>query len=289
MATLREIKKRITSIKNTSKITRAMKMVAASKLRRLQDTIIKTRPYAQHMESVIASLAFRVREERQQYPLLYLRPRKTIEFFVLTSDRGLCGAFNTNILKEAEKHIRQARQHHFEVSISVVGKKGSEYFRRRGVTVRKSWTGLSGRINYGTALEIGQDLIDNYISESFDELMVLYTGFKSAMVLEAASFSLLPLEPPEEERGMKRREYLYEPSADAILTELLSRYIKTEIYRYLLESSTSEEAARMVAMENATSNANDMIDSLTLEYNKARQAAITKEILDIIGGVEALS
>lgn len=289
MATLREIKKRITSIKNTSKITRAMKMVAASKLRRLQDTIMQTRPYAEHMESVLASLTSRVVEERQRYPLLYLRPRKTIEFFVFTSDRGLCSAFNTNVLKEAEKQISQAREKHFEVSISVVGKRGAEYFRRMAEKTRKNWIGLSGRIDYGTASEIGQNLIDSYINESFDELVVIYTRFKSAMVQETASISLLPLEPPEEERGMKRREYLYEPSADEILDELLTRYIKTQVYRYLLESNTSEEAARMVAMENATNNANDMMDSLTLEYNKARQAAITKEMLDIIGGVEALS
>jgi F-type H+-transporting ATPase subunit gamma len=289
MATLREIKKRITSIKNTSKITKAMKMVAASKLRRLQQTILQTRPYAQHMESVLSSLASRVVEERQRYPLLNLRPRKIIEFLILTSDRGLCSAFNTNILKTAERQMREARQRHFELSISVVGKKGIDYFKRRGIDLRQSWMGISGRVYYSDASKIGQNLIDNYINESFDELVVIYTEFKSSMVQEVASISLLPLEPLEEEKGIKRREYIYEPSPDAILTELLSRYIKTQIYRFLLESNTSEEAARMVAMENATNNAHDMIDRLTLEYNKARQSAITKEMLDIIGGVEALT
>lgn len=264
-------------------------MVAASKLRRMQDTMLKNRPYAEHMESVLASLASRVVEERQHYPLLNLRPRKTIEFLVLTSDRGLCGAFNSNVIKEAERQIREARQRKFELSISVVGKKGTEYFRRRGIELRQSWTGISGQLNYGHATEIGQNLIDSYINESCDELVIIYAGFKSAIVQQVSSMSLLPLEPPKEEKGIKRREYLYEPSADAILTELLSRYIKTQVYRFLLESNTSEEAARMVAMENATNNANDMIDNLTLKYNKARQAAITKEMLDIIGGVEALS
>ncbi|HLC15509.1 MAG TPA: ATP synthase F1 subunit gamma [Thermodesulfovibrionia bacterium] len=288
MATLREIKRRINSIKNTSKITKAMKMVAASKLRRLQTRLIQTRPYARNMETVISNLSAAI-TEKEQFPLLQIRPRKVIEVLVISADRGLCGSFNANIIKETNRITSELKQESFDYTLSVIGKKARDYYTRRNVPLRKEWTGLSGTVTYEEASEIAKAFIDDYVQGAFDELRIVYNEFESALIQRIRQITLFPITPKKFEDVTQTVEYLYEPSIDAILRVLLNRYIYTEFFRILLESNTSEEAARMVAMENATQNARDMIGSLTLQYNKERQSVITKEMLDIIGGAEALA
>jgi len=287
MPTLRDIKKRIKAVQNTSKITKAMKMVAAAKFRKAQQRMFEMRPYADKMHSVLSSLA--VVAEGEPHPLLALRPRKTVEVLVITSDRGLCGAFNTNILKAATRQIAELNKEEFEVSVSSVGRKARDYFKRRNVTLRKSWTGISGRISYANAQEIASDVIENYVNEIVDEVVLIYNEFKSVVAQKVVVKRLLPIAAMEEEgESLATAIFLYEPSQEEVFSRLLPKNIEIQIFRALLESQASEEAARMSAMENATQAANDMINSLTLQFNKARQASITKELMDIVGGVEAL-
>jgi F-type H+-transporting ATPase subunit gamma len=287
MPTLRDIKKRIKAVQNTSKITKAMKMVAAAKFRKAQQRMFEMRPYADKMHSVLSSLA--VVAEGGQHPLLALRPRKAVEVLVITSDRGLCGAFNTNILKTAARHIAELNKEGFEVSVSSVGRKARDYFKRRNITLRKSWTGISGRISYSNAQEIASDVIENYVNEIVDEVILIYNEFKSVVAQKVVVKRLLPIAAMEEEgESLAVAIFLYEPSQQEVFSRLLPKNIEIQIFRALLESQASEEAARMSAMENATKAANDMINSLTLQFNKARQASITKELMDIVGGVEAL-
>jgi F-type H+-transporting ATPase subunit gamma len=286
MATLRDIKRRINSIKSTSKITRAMKMVAAAKFRRAQDRMLALRPYSDKMRDVLSSLAQPSGEDL--HPLLEVRPRKTIEVLVLTSDKGLCGAFNANVLKHASALIKRLTNEGFEVSLSTIGRKAREYFRRRGFEMREVWTGLSGRITYSDAQKIAKNIMDGYIEEKFDELILVYNEFKSVVAQEVVEMKLLPIGEIEHDEASEMKDFLFEPSEEEIFKRLLPKSIETLIFRAMLESQASEEAARMTAMENATRSAEDMIDRLTLEYNKARQASITKELMDIVGGAEAL-
>jgi F-type H+-transporting ATPase subunit gamma len=288
MATLRDIKRRIKAVESTSKITKAMKMVAAAKFRKAQQRMIEMRPYANRMAQVLGSLAPHGDEEI--HPLLAVRPRRRVEILVITSDRGLCGAFNTNILKAAMNNIQNLKKEGFEVAVSSVGRKARDYFKRRNVTLRNSWTGLSGNISYAGAQKIGNDLIDQYVDQSVDEVVIAYNEFKSVIAQNIIIDRLLPLAPIEASEDAEPTTYnlIYEPSKQDIFTKIVPKNVEIQIFRALLESQASEEAARMSAMENATRAANDMIDSLTLQFNKARQATITKELMDIVGGVEAL-
>lgn len=290
MPTLRDIRKRLKAIENTKKITAAMKMVAAAKLRKVQDRMLNFRPYAQGMESVLSNLAQTA--EREMHPLLVLRPRKTVEVLVITSDKGLCGAFNANILRTSYKYINSLQQEGFELSLSVVGRKARDFFRRRNVPMRNTWIGLSGRVTYTDAQGIAKDLIENYTNETIDEVTILYNEFKSLIAQKVTTTKLLPIGALEEEGAKEPSiisgDYLYEPSRAVVFETLLPKYIEIQIYRALLESSASEEAARMTAMENATKNCGELIDKVTLLANKVRQAAITKDLMDIVGGVEAL-
>ncbi len=290
MAGLKEIRKRIGSVKSTKQITKAMKMVAAAKFRKAQTRIVELRPYADKMHAVLSGLA---RTVETGHPLLEVRPRKKVEVMVLTSDKGLCGAFNTNIMKASIKLIKEIESEGIEVSVCAIGKKGADLFRRRGQAVRRSWTGISGRISYMNAKEIAADIIENYTGELFDEVVLVYNEFKSALVQKVSVVRLLPLaavaghteQPDMQEEALN---FLYEPSQQAIFDNLLPKNLEIQVFRALLDSQASEEAARMTSMENATKAADDMISSLTLQYNKARQASITKELMDIVGGVEAL-
>ena len=290
MATLRDIQKRIKAVENTKKITKAMKMVAASKLRKVQTRMMDLRPYADKMHDVLISLAKGA--DRESHPLLSLRPRKTVEVVVVTSDRGLCGAFNTNILKAAQETIDNYKKEGFEISISTVGKKARDYFKRRDVAVRNSWTDISGSVRFSSAEEIANDIKENYINETVDEVNVVYNAFKSMVAQTVTTAKLLPLSPEEEgeEEAVEESaaDFIYEPSMEAIFDRLIPRNVDIQIYRALLESSAAEEAARMSAMENATQSCDEMVGKLTLQYNKARQASITGELMDIVGGVEAL-
>lgn len=286
MATLRDIKRRITAVKSTKQITKAMKMVAAAKLRRAQNRMIDMRPYADKMNSVISSMT----GGEAAHPLLVKRPRKTVEILVLSSDRGLCGAYNTNIIKAAEKLISTRHDEKFNVSISIVGKKAADYYKRRDITIRNSWVGLSGKLTYTDAQKIGSDIVENYVNETIDEVFIIYNKFVTVMNQEVTVKKLMPVSAEESEAGAEEPStvFIFEPSQKEILNQLLPKNVEVQIYRALLESQASEEAARMTAMENATQNADEMIERLTLQYNKARQATITKELMDIVGGVEAL-
>lgn len=285
MPSLLPIKRRIASTKNTTQITKAMKMVAASKLRKAQERIVEARPYARGMMRVLSSLAKNLNKE--YHPLLDRRGTNKVEVIVLTSDRGLCGGFNTNILKKAAEFQRQKREQGCEVGLSVVGRKGREFFKRRDVDTRMAWTGISGKVQYGHAVEIGQDIENLYLAENVDEVYVVYNEFKSAISQQVVVEKLLPVE-PEAETGTITGAYLFEPSPDEVLAELLPKHIQFQIFRMLLESSASEEGARMTAMDAANKNAREVIRLLTLTYNRARQANITKEILEVVGGAEAL-
>lgn len=287
MATLRDIKRRIKAVQSTSKITKAMKMVAAAKFRKAQQRMLEMRPYADKMGAVLAGLARGA--EGETHPLLAFRPRRNIEVLVITSDRGLCGAFNTNIIKTATRHIAELRKEGFGVTVSTVGRKARDYYKRRGIELRKSWTGISGKISYANAQEIAAEIIEGYTNETVDEVVLIYNEFKSAISQKTAVSRLLPLAPIEQgEEVQPTFNFIYEPSQEEIFNRLLPKNVEIQVFRALLESQASEEAARMAAMENATKSANEMIGTLTLQYNKARQASITKELMDIVGGVEAL-
>lgn len=287
MPTLRDIKRRIKAVNSTSKITKAMKMVAASKFRKAQQRMFELRPYADRMSAVLSSLAGGV--ESEIHPLLAVRPRKKADIIVLTSDRGLCGAFNSNILRAASKHISNMKKEGFEVNVSAIGRKAVDYFKRRNVPLKKSWTGISGRISYANAQEIAADIIERYTNEATDEIILAYNEFKSVAAQKVVVTRLLPLASIEATaETLPVFNFIYEPSKEDIFNNLLPKNVEIQIFRALLESQASEEAARMSAMENATKAANDMINSLTLQFNKARQASITRELMDIVGGVEAL-
>ncbi|MGQ9569442.1 MAG: ATP synthase F1 subunit gamma [Thermodesulfovibrionales bacterium] len=291
MPTLRDLRRKIKAIQNTKKITKTMRMVAAAKLRKVQDRMLNFRHYAMSMESVLLDLS-KV-GERELHPLLAVRPRKTVEILVLTSDRGLCGGFNTSILTSASRHIESLKKEGFEVSISVVGRKARDFFRRRNIPMRKSWVGLSGRITYANAQEISGDLIENYINETLDEVVLIYNEFKSVVLQKVTISRLLPIGEIETEgfsgeRGSIGVDFLYEPSPEVLLERLLPKHIEIQVFRALLESSAAEEAARMSAMERASNNCDELIAKITLQANKVRQASITKELMDIVGGAEAL-
>jgi F-type H+-transporting ATPase subunit gamma len=290
MATLRDIRKRLKAIQSTKKITAAMKMVAAAKMRKVQDRMLNFRPYASRMGTVLTDIA-RV-AEREIHPLLALRMKKNVEVIVIASDKGLCGAFNTNILKAANNYINGLKKENTAFSLSIVGRKARDFFKRRNIPMRNSWVGLSGRISYANAQEIAGNLIEGYTSEAFDEVVVIYNEFKSMIAQKVTIMKLLPVGVIEGEEGREetsmKADYLYEPSRAAIFERLLPKYIEIQVYRALLESSAAEEAARMAAMENATKNCSELITKITLLANKVRQASITGELMDIVGGVEAL-
>lgn len=290
MPTLRDIRKKIKAIQGTKKITSAMKMVAAAKLRKVQDSMLRYRPYATKMQQVLSDLAGAV-ETRGDLPALLLkRPIKTVEVLVITSDKGLCGAFNTNILRVATKEIDRLKKEGLNVTISVVGRKARDYFKRREIPLKNIWTGISGRLQYTHAQIIAQELINAYVSEAVDEVLIIYNEFKSVISQRVVINRILPIgriasEPSEQPVFIP---FTYEPRAPELFAMLLPIYIEIQIYRALLESQAAEEAARMTAMDNATKNCDELIKKTTLIANKVRQASITKELMDIVGGVEAL-
>ncbi len=290
MATLRDIKRKIDAVKKTKQITRAMNMVAAAKLRGAQTQMEEFRPYAQKFNEVLANLAARV--EGEAHPLLAKRDEiKKIEIVLITSDRGLCGSFNANLIMKAEELIKEKSGMGAEIGLIPIGRKGRDYFKRRKYTFRKEYIGVSTRFDINSAEVIANDLIQTYLDGETDQVFIIYSTFINMIQQLPLVKQLIPIEPPKEEEGaegMASLEYLYEPSAETLLYQLLPRNVQVQVYHALLENSTSEHAARMRAMDNATNNCSDMIHELTLVYNKARQAAITKELMDIVGGAEAL-
>lgn len=285
MVTLRAIRKRITSVRNTGQITKAMKMVAAAKLRRAQERIIAARPYADKMREVLANLA--VRTNPEAHPLLKVRKSERADLIVITSDRGLCGAYNSNIIKLAENFCKGRAPELEQLSLTVVGKKARDYFARRHYTIRAEYLGTAAKPEYSTAAVIAREAVAAYLKEELDELFLVYSHFFSLLRQRPQVLRVLPIEPMEKKPGVFLPEYIFEPSAQAVLEMLLPRYVEVQLYRALLEAAASEHAARMTAMDSATKNTEDMVARLTRELNKARQAAITKEILDIMNGAEA--
>jgi F-type H+-transporting ATPase subunit gamma len=263
-----------------------MKMVAAAKLRRAQEGVLQARPYADKMRDVIGSLSVRV--EMGRHPLLTRRDVKKREIFIITSDRGLCGGFNQNLIREAVRLLEEKEAGVEAVQLSIVGRKGIEFFKRRAYFVRKEYPNILGDINYDIAATLGKDVVSAYESGEFDELLLVYNHFRSAISQEVTVQRILPIEPVSVPDDAVVTEYIYEPSEAEILNALLPRYIEVQLFRAMLESLASEYGSRMTAMDSATNNANEMINKLTLDMNRARQAAITKELMEIVGGAEAL-
>lgn len=288
MASLRDIRKRIQSVKSTQKITKAMKMVSAAKLRRAQDAILTARAYAEKLYEVIASLSARI--ETRTHPLLQDREEKKKQLLlVFTSDRGLCGAFNSNLLKQVEAYVREnVAKYPDGIEMFVIGKKGAEYLKKRKYNVTESWLGIYQKEQYETAREIGEKVIEKFVSGDCDEVVIVYNKFRSAISQVPTFLKLLPVDPIEIPENVPKTEYIYEPDKQTLINELLPRNVYTQLHRGILESIASELGARMTAMDNATNNARDMIDKLTLLFNKTRQASITKELMEIIGGAEAI-
>jgi F-type H+-transporting ATPase subunit gamma len=286
MASLKSIKKRIVSVKNTRQITKAMKMVSAAKLRRAQENVVAARPYAQKLAEVMQSLAANL--DGGQHPLLEKRDAKKLLLIVVTSDRGLCGGFNANICKTAERFIKENAGGFEQVSLMTVGRKGYEALKNRQ-TISKNFPNVLAKPNYQTAAMIAQDVIDGYMAEDYDQVVLLYNAFKTVMSQDITFQQLLPAESNAEAVADENPvEYIYEPSVESLLSDILPKNIEVQIFKAMLESVAAEHGARMTAMDSASKNANEMIGKLTLQYNRARQAAITTELMEIISGAESI-
>ncbi len=285
MPSLKAIRTRITSIKNTQKITRALKLVAAARLRRAQDNVTAARPYAVALEDVIAEVAARAGHDA--HPLLATRTMKKVELVVLTSDRGLAGAFNSNINRATERYVAEHREDFAEVGLAVIGRKGRDYLRRRRHNVTSELGFPTSATALDEAREITHKVIERYRDAKLDGVFLVYNEFKSAISQAVRVEQLLPVRPKKLEGG-GGGDFLYEPSKAVVLDTLVPLYVEIEIYRAMLESIASFFGSQMTAMDSATKNASEMIGKYTLQYNRGRQAAITKELLEIIGGAEAL-
>ena len=316
MPSLLDIKRRIRSVKNTQQITKAMKMVSAAKLRRSQDRILGTRPYALELAKVTTKLAQAARIQALEtidaeaaddldeplgdsyedgaeaggiHPLLDVRPEEKVLLVVVSGDRGLAGSFNANVLRRARQAVTQWQN----VELLLLGKKGADFFGRRTVPVRKAYRELFSDVTYEAAHGIAEDVAEAYSDGTYDAVYVIYNQFKSVMQQDLTVERLLPIPVGEEGEagkagGAAATDYLFEPSPEGILADVLPRYVTFQVYRVLLESQAAEHAARMTAMDSATRNAGEMIEKLTLNYNRARQAAITKELIEVVSGANAL-
>jgi len=286
MPTLLDFRRRIRSVKNTQQITRAMKFVAAARLRRAQEAALAARPFARELARVLRSTMARI--EEPQNPLLAHRPEEKILVIVLAGERGLAGAFNTNILRKANDFFRANKGK--KLSMVAVGKKGRDTLKRASFNVVAEYINVLARVNYGTAREIATVVAGLYAKEEIDSVYIVFSEFKTVMTPNLVMEKLLPVEAirsgeeSSAEQAVTQVDYIYEQPEEQILDKLLPRYVETQILRAMLESSAAEHAARMTAMESATKNAGDVIEALTLHMNKVRQAAITKEIIEIVSG-----
>jgi F-type H+-transporting ATPase subunit gamma len=295
MASLRTIRTRIKSVRSTQKITKALKLVAAAKLRRAQDAVVRTRPFTQALDELLGSLAqARAAADMPPHPLMEVRenPRR-IEVVLLTSDRGLCGGFNSNIIRRAQRFLVEEGDKYEAIQFSTIGRRGRDFARKRGIETRKDYVGFFGKLRFAMAKEVADDLIVEFNQRKLDAVYLLYNQFKSAISQVITFKQLLPIVAPpaakaEAGGGYITPEHLYEPSRPQLLEHLIPRQLAMQVWRALLESEASEHGARMTAMDSATKNANEMIGRLSLEYNRARQASITKELMEIVSGAEAL-
>jgi F-type H+-transporting ATPase subunit gamma len=289
VASLKDIKRKVGAVQKTKQITRAMNMVAASKFKSAQVRMENFRPYAGKFMDVLNSLALRV--ENASHPLLAVRDPKRIRVICMTSDRGLCGGFNTNLIKATERFLKDKNSEGKEISLINVGRKGRDYFRKKASIIGQ-WIDILGKFDMTLAVSISNELITPFIKEEYDELYLIYNQFVNVSVQRPTVIRLFPLPSIGQDVDVdpdKRLDYAYEPSEEVLLQKLLTMYVHVLIFRALLETSAGENGSRMASMDNATKNCEDLIQSLTLKMNKARQAAITAELMDIVGGTEALA
>jgi F-type H+-transporting ATPase subunit gamma len=289
MATLKEIRGRIGSVRNIAQITRAMEMVAASRMKRAQDAILAARPYSDQLRDVLGRLAAVASEEVD--PLLARRPVRRIGLVVVTTDRGLAGSLNANAIRTVLRWVTQRSEgDDTEIEVITVGRKGRDALRRTGIPIAAHFAQLGDRPRFSDVTPIARLAVDDYVDERYDEIAIAYSSFVTTLTQRPQIDRILPAEEPEleEERARTNDEYIFEPSPEAVLRRLLPHYVAIDIYRAVLENNASEQSARMIAMRNSTDNANELIEDLTLVYNKTRQANITREMIEIASGAEAL-
>ena len=284
MSGLKLIKRRINSIKSTQQITRVMKMVAAAKLKRSQENILRARPYSLKLRQVVRELSARI--DRSHHPLLEMRKAEHIGIVVVTGDRGLCGSFNMNIIKAAQALINENQGK--DIRLITVGRKGAEFFTRLQANITGKKINFFNHLEFSHAAELGTMIVDQYIEEGMDRVYLVYNEFKSAIQQNVIVEQLLPIQPDPADEHIPTTDIIYEPSEMEILNAILPRYINIQLWRVLLESFAAEMGAKMTAMESATKNAGELINNLTLHYNKVRQASITGEILEVVAGAEGL-
>ncbi len=290
MATLRDIRRRIASVQSTQKITRAMKLVAAAKLRRAQDRVLEARPYAGLMTRMVDDVA--ARAPHGLHPLLrqgHLAEEETSPtklILVVSGDRGLCGAFNSNVIRRSLELVRASQRQQVAVSLIVVGRKVRDFYKKRDVTVRAEYVHIFDKLAFDHAQQIGREVAGAFTAGQVDEVDLVYNEFRSVVSQRVVTSRLLPLPVPAGDEAME--EFIFEPSPAAILDQLLPRHVETQVYRALMESVAAEYGARMTAMDSATKNASEVIELLTIQFNKARQERITRELLEIVAGAEAL-
>ncbi|GAB6179326.1 ATP synthase F1 subunit gamma [Desulfotomaculum defluvii] len=282
MASARDIRRRIKSIKSTQQITKAMKMVAAAKLRRAQEAVVSARPFALKIKDVLSRVA--AASGGASHPLLEVREVKTTAYVVIAADRGLCGGFNANVLRRAGGEVTDKNNS----AIVALGRKSRDYFNRRGFDVTASYVQLGESIEFSQAKEIARFVMDKYVAGEFDEVYLIFSEFVNVLTQRPVKVKLLPVETPTEEKKGPSVEYIFEPSAESVLASLLPTYVETTLFRAMLEAKAGEQGARMTAMDSATKNAKELIEKLTLSLNRARQAAITTEISEIVSGAAAL-
>ncbi len=290
MATLNDIKIKIGAVKKTRQITKAMNMVAAAKLRGAQMRMESFEPYATKFAEVLGNLASRI--EPDIHPLLVKKEKiSRVELLHFTSDKGLCGSFNSNLINRAEKWMNQEKDNGVDIGLTAVGKRGRDYFKKRGYDIIESHINVYGSVDISFVNQISRGMIDRYLADEVDGVYMIYSRFISMGKQVPTLVKLLPIEPPvaeDEEASGADAEYLCEPDPEGLMIELLPKHINVQIYNAFLQNETSEHAARMAAMDNASRNCDDLVESLTLVYNKARQAAVTAELMDIVGGAAAL-
>ncbi len=286
MANLKAIRTRIGSVKNTQQITKAMKMVAAARLRKAQQSIETLRPYAYGTRDIIGQLV--ARADFSDHPLLAQREPKNVELMVFTSDRGLCGGFNSTVNRTTERYVKANEKGHESIALDIIGRKGFDYFKRRDITIGTHFKDVLTNVSQDKASEIAEHATRRFVDGELDAVYCVYNEFKSAISQEIVVEQLLPIVPVQVDQGKFLQEFIYEPGKREIMDAVLPGHLTVQVYRMLLESVASEMGARMSAMDSATKNAGDLIDRLTLEFNRARQAAITTELTEIISGAEAL-
>jgi F-type H+-transporting ATPase subunit gamma len=294
MPSLQHTRRRIGSVKNTQKITKAMKLVAGAKLRRAQDRILAARPYAQKMAELLRGLGASeslASVQSDLHPFLTRREEKKVSLVVITADRGLCGSFNAHVIRRTLEVVKERQRMGAETHLILVGRKARDFFRKRSYPLRKTWVGIFDKLNFGHAAEISQEIQKAFLEKEYDACDLVFTEFKSAASQKVVVERLLPIgavKTSQEGEEASPPSHLYEPSDEEIFERLLPKYVEVQVFRALLESAASEQGSRMMAMDSATRNAKEMIHKLTQVYNKTRQASITKELMDIIGGAEAL-